>query len=294
MSTTDANPEVPPAEPALPARRWVRTILTWVLLGASVTALLWAGVWRLSGGHWERVETPSMGTTAPVGTLLWVEQVPYDQLRVGDFISFKPPGRQGVTFSHRIVAVNTDGSLSTKGDIAGVDPWRLHRGDVVGRVVMRWWDVGWLVQAAPVLLLGGVVVALVRWRVSLSWRLPVAIVGAALVVCIAIVVYRPLTRAEQLSFRPVHGVAQATYVSTGMLPIRLSALSGGHADMRAGQRGTVLSMKRDAHGRYPVRVEPNLPWWWWLPVVGVCFLPALWTVVIGRAPAAPPRHIRAS
>ena len=49
--------------------------LHWSLLAVLVAGVVVAGAWRLGGGRWERVETASMGTVAPVNTLLWVEPV---------------------------------------------------------------------------------------------------------------------------------------------------------------------------------------------------------------------------
>lgn len=272
------------------SRRLV-TAAHWLLLAALVTAVLAAGGWRLSGGRWERVETASMGTTAPVNTLLWVEPASFDQLSVGDFITFHPPGRPDLTYSHRVAAVDGDGTVETQGDITARDPWHLTRGDLVGKVVMTWKGVGWLVVAAPVLLGGGLVLWALVWSVrDRTWRLPVAIVGGALLLSVAIVVYRPLIQAEQLGFGPAPGGARATYVSTGLAPVRLQAYRGAHVDLHDGQVGSVTITQKDPTGRYGIAVHPHLPWWWWLVIVVVCFLPALWTLVIGQPDRPDARH----
>ena len=58
------------------------------------------------------------------------------------------------------------------------DPWRLSKSDVVGRVAMRWWGIGWVVKAAPVLLAGALLLALLDWRlVRRGWRLPTTLLG---------------------------------------------------------------------------------------------------------------------
>src|SRR6201999_6147 len=106
--------------------------------------LVFAGGWWLDGGRWVRVETPSMGRVAPVGTLLWIKPVPFHELRVGDLITFHPPG-EAQTYSHRVYRVNADHTITTKGVIPGPDPWRLTARDIVGRVEMRWWGAGWIV-----------------------------------------------------------------------------------------------------------------------------------------------------
>lgn len=269
----------------------VLRVVQWLLLAVIVVGLVWAGVWRVQGGKWERVETASMGTTAPVGSLLWVEPTDFKELKVGDFITFHPPGSTGQTYSHRVHTINANGTIGTKGQITNPDPWEIRSGDVVGKVTMTWKGVGWIVKAAPVLFIGGLVLWLIIRKLrDESWKLPFAIVGASLILSLAIVIYRPLIQAEQLGFAPVAGGAKATYVSTGLLPLRLKAYHGGHVDLRDGEVGSVVSDKKDPYGRYGVSLHPHLPFWWWVVLILVCFIPALWTLVVGLPPAAPPKR----
>lgn len=266
-------------------------VLSWatcVLLAAFVVFCL---AWRADGGRWERVESPSMGTVAPVGTLLWVRPVDFASLRPGDFVSFRPPGTRGVTYSHRVLHRYPDGTVSTKGVIPGPDPWRLHAEDVVGKVTMRWWGVGWLVAAAPMLLIGAVVVACLSLAVRRRWRLPIAILLGSAVLSAAITWLHPFIGAQQIAFAPTAGGgADATYVGTGVLPVRLQAYRGPHVDLRDGQVGTVHVSALDAHRRLRVTLRPAVPWWWWLALVAACFVPALWSLVIGL-PAEGARRI---
>ena len=218
-----------------------------MLAGVGV-AFVWAVAWRVNGGHWERVETASMGTQAPVGTLLWVEPVKFTDLKVGDFITFHPP-HSDVTFSHRVHVINSDGTIGTKGVIPAPDPWKLTAHDVVGKVVMRWWGVGWLVKATPLLLIGAVLMWFLIHRVrTRRWRRPLAIVGTALLVSVAIFVYRPLTRADQLAFAPQQDGARATYVSTGLLPLSLQATNGARVDLRPARSFRPWYNRADGHG----------------------------------------------
>lgn len=230
-----------------------------------------------------------MGTVAPVGTLLWVKPAPFADLRPGDFITFHPPGEPGVTYSHRVYRRYADGTISTKGVIPAPDPWRLHASDVVGTVRARWWGAGWIVTAAPVLLVGGLIVAAVRALVRRRWRLPATIVLGSLVVAIAISWYRPFINAEQLAFASdPKGGANATYVGTGLLPIRLQAYDGPYVDLHDGQVGSVHVSAVDATGKLHVQLKPAIPWWWWVALVLICFVPALYTMVVGTPP--PPRE----
>lgn len=260
---------------------WVRAA-GWVVVAVLVVFIVFCGVWRATGGRWERVETPSMGTVAPVGTLLWVRPVSFAKLEPGDFITFHPPGRSGVTYSHRVYERNADGTISTKGVIPAPDPWRLRAGDVVGQVKMRWWGVGWIVAAAPILLVGFVIVALVRRVLHRDWKLPATVLLGAVVVTAAIVWYKPFLNAQQLAAAPAKtGGVEVSYVGTGLLPIRLSAREGASVVIRAGQVGTVQVVKADANHRLAVNLSPAVPWWVWLGLVLGCFSPALYSLVVG-------------
>jgi hypothetical protein len=161
--------------------RRLRLVLNGAGLFLVLASLAYCVVFRLGGGHWERVETPSMGTTAPVGTLLWVEHAEADDLHVGDVVSFhKPGGIDGTVYSHRITELHEDGTFSTAGDLSGPDAWTVQPTDVVGRVVHIWKGVGWLVQAVPVLLIGALVTGGLVLLVRRTGKVPVAIVGASL------------------------------------------------------------------------------------------------------------------
>lgn len=275
--------------------RWAR-IAAWAAIALLLGFVAFCGVWRLQGGRWVRVETPSMGMTAPVGTLLWVKPVDFKSLKVGDFITFHPPGR-GVTYSHRVYRLNPDRTISTKGVIPAPDPWKLTSADVIGKVEMRWWGVGWLVVAAPILIIGFFIVAGIRAVIARDWRLPVTILLSSLVVTVAIVWLRPFINAQQLAFAPDHhGGAVATYVGTGLLPIRLAAHGGKDGTsthgssigssvvMRDGQLGSVRVTRPDAQHHLRVILAPAVPWWVWVGIVVLCFLPALYSALIGLRP----------
>jgi len=273
----------------------MRHVFAWLALGLVLCGLGSAAAWRITGGHWERVQTPSMGTVAPVGTLLWVQPVEFSSLQVGDFITFHPPGHRDLTYSHRVFSLNVDGTVTTKGVLTAPDPWRLTSRDVVGKVAARWWAVGWVVQAAPLLVIGGLLLWLLCWKaVAQAQRLPVAIVGTSVLLCLVIVIYRPLVRAEQLSFAPTAQGARAEYVSTGLLPLHLQAVHGGGVDLRDGQVGSVLATRADSSGRYLVHLHPHLPLSWWITLALGCFLPALWTLIVGLPPSTEPQHAAAA
>lgn len=267
-------------------------------LALAALLLLIAGcvLWRVQGGHWERVESPSMGTRAPVGSLLWVGPADFDELEAGDFVTVRPPGSAS-TYSHLVRARHADGTISTQGLLPGPDPWRLGAPDVVGEVVATWWGGGWLVAAAPLLLVGGAAVAGVRRLLRPPWRAPVTLVLASLVLSVAIVVHEPFTGAQQLGFaaEPDGAGAEATYVGTGLLPVRLAAPDGTSVVLGAGEVGSVRvpAVDADEQGLLQVALGPAVPLWWWVLLVLACFVPALATS-LGALVAAAVRRRRGS
>ncbi|MCW2924977.1 MAG: signal peptidase [Thermoleophilia bacterium] len=111
--------------------RVARRALTaaWVLLRVAVVvaAVAIAVAWRFYGYVPVAVQTGSMTPTYPVHTLLFVHDVRDTQVRVGDVITFDPPGRVPRT-THRVVAREQHGGrwyFRTKGDANPVaDDWR--------------------------------------------------------------------------------------------------------------------------------------------------------------------------
>ena len=266
--------------------RWRR------VLAAAVAVVALGGClgWRADGGTWVHVESPSMGTAAPVGSLLWVGEVDPARLEAGDLITFHAPN--GGTYSHRVLTRYDDGTLATKGDLPGPDPWRTDPADVVGEVRATWPGVGWLVVAAPLLLPGIALVQLVRGLVRRDRRLPVTMVLGAVVVSVVLAVYRPLVGAEQVAFVPAGGGARATYVGTGLLPVRLHAEGAGGESvvLRAGEVGSVDVRSTGADGDFRVGLEPDLPRWWWLAVTLGCLTPAAVAAVRGSRVKKPQRN----
>lgn len=262
---------------AIPSRSRSLTAVRWILLAIALCCLGCCLAWRLGGGRWERVETPSMGTVAPVGTLLWVKPVDFNALRPGDFITFRAPGSGGVTYSHKVLDREPDGRIRTKGELSPPDPWSLGPGDVVGRVVASWRGVGTLLEALPALFGGGLVVLAMATFTAPRWRLPVCLVLGSAVISLTLAWYRPFVDAMQLT-APTPGPApSATYVGTGLLPVVLRAPGGSSVRVAMGQEGR-LSLPAPETGRtsqrVPVELRPVLPWWWWLPLLLACLAPA--------------------
>ena len=54
--------------------------------------------------------------------------------------------------------------------------------------------------------------------------------------------------------------------------------------------GVEIITRRDERGRYGVSVHPHIPFWWWVVLVLLCFVPALWTLLVGLPPRATPKR----
>lgn len=262
-----------------------------LLLAATLALLLGClavgGFW-LTGGRWLTVRTPSMAETAPVGTLLVTRPVGQHQLRPGEFVIFKPPTERGQRYAHRIVSIDLDGAIYTKGDLNGsVDPWVLQRSDVSGRVVARLWGVGWLLRALPVLLFGVLlVIACCRYWVQRSRRLPVEVLGVCVVVALTLLWLKPLVRADILSMTSNEDSSSAAVVGTGLLPIRARAAGAGSISLRPGQSG-VLSEHDPAAGLFQLHIGPQLSPLLWLLLACCWLLPLAVLLTVGVRPREP-------
>ena len=124
--------------------RYLRGTAYWLAVAvaslalAAILAILGA---RLFGYSPYIMYGGSMGSTAPVGSLAFIETVPAESLSLGDVVLFRPPsiGEPRKPMMHRIVSVEeVDGQrlFTTKGDANdSVDPWKLGLTGEGGRLV---------------------------------------------------------------------------------------------------------------------------------------------------------------
>ena len=304
MKPTTAAPPPPmaPADPATvtgpgPARtgavswRGLGTVAAVVLL---VGGLLAAGLFWVGGGRWFVTQSPSMGTAAPVGTLILTQPAQVSDLVVGDVIAFHPPTDPAQTYTHRVVAL-FDGHATTRGDLNGAaDPWQVTDRDLIGRAVLVAPGWGWLARALPLLVLGFAVV----WGLARLWlrpdrRGPALLVGACLVIAVVVLLLRPFVGVTELTATTDAGVTQIAVVSTGLLPISIAPIPGhGQAEpvaLRSGEAGTVHLTQAPADGEYALTASLDLSRIGWLIALLICALPLLCVLLIGFPPAAPTR-----
>lgn len=132
------------------------SLLRRLLGSAALVALLALGVVTLVpallGFERYMITGGSMGDTLPRGSIVYAEAVPTRRIRVGDVITYRPPGARTL-LTHRVVWVGRDARgariYRTRGDAnAAPDPWtfRLPR-KTQARAVFHVPGVGYVLAA---------------------------------------------------------------------------------------------------------------------------------------------------
>lgn len=243
-------------------------VIAIVLLAICLTAV----GWRVAGGRWFVVRTPSMGQSAPVGTLLLTLPVTLAAAQVGDTVTFRAPS-SGEVYSHRVIAKSATG-LRTRGDInTGNDPWVVTNQDLIGKVAHRWWGVGWALRALPLLLLCLAAVWLLTALSSRDWRSPLRLAGTAMSFAIVFAVLHPWVGAAKIDVTGTSADATVRAVSTGVLPIRLTEGSASTQRLVNGQVGSVQVGIPDARGNYNITPHLDLSIGWWMSLIALCLAP---------------------
>ena len=189
---TAAAPAAPELDrgAVLHTARRAGTAVGWIVVIAGALLLL---VPVLLGLERYVIVGGSMEPTIHKGSVVFDEDVPVDQLSVGDVITYVPPPETGVTqlVTHRIVRIRVDDSgarwFRTKGDAnAAADPWRFELGAerqnrVRAAVPFVGYGLTWLSVPRNRMLLIGIpaaVVALRALRDLLGFRRPARPVAA--------------------------------------------------------------------------------------------------------------------
>jgi len=123
----------PPATTRTSAASILLRVLRWSVM-AALFALLVAPVAgpALTGDQWVIVEGASMAPTLEIGDIIVVD--PHGPIAVGDIVTARRPDSSFVT--HRIIGIESDGSLQLRGDANVVpDPTTVPRDAIVGTVV---------------------------------------------------------------------------------------------------------------------------------------------------------------
>jgi len=249
-------------------------------------ALLLAGpmAWRASGGRWAVVETGSMGTAVPVGSLIVIKPRPVEALEVGDIVTYRPPNLHSM-YTHRVVRIEASGALRVQGDANGTaDPWPVTQDLLIGEVVRHWPGLGWLVRALPMLLLGVMVLRLATglW-VPLQWRSSGRVIGTCLIFATASVLLRPFVHPVLVAatIDTDQTTMRATVSSAGMFPTRVHGAPGQYVDLRSGEVGSVVVAPPGPGQPLVIDGTAHLTGWWLVGVGLACLLPLAWVLLVG-------------
>jgi hypothetical protein len=286
-----------PAQPGSESRLWRG--LRWLpaLLGVVLIAAI--GGWLLGRGNILVLQTPSMGTAAPAGSLVLTRPLGAAPLRRGMIVAFHVPA-SGQVYMHRVWELLPDGRFRTRGDLnSSPDGWELTRAAVVGVPVAIVPGLGWLVIALPwvlVAIAAGLLLALLLPRYLRS-AVRSLTVGAA--IALPLYVVKPLVRvsvtragsvlsaahkAQRLGPpHPLDGGAAwpsiyhpsfdflARLVNGGLLPLRVS-LRATHTVIDPGHAG-VITAELARHTVAALSARPALPPWAWLLVALLVIAP---------------------
>lgn len=233
------------------------------LLAAAVATVL-----SVTGARLFVIETASMAETAPVGTLVVAH--PLDVYAVGDVVTFVVDGR---TVTHRIVGVE-DGRFITQGDLNGSpDAWQLQPEQIVGTVIAIVPGLGFLLKAAPVLFLAGIVVEISARLIGgrrRGWRMGLRLTGWSLAVTGMSLWLRPWFNVQMMDFRAADDGSGALMhiVNTGLFPVL-----AGATRLVSGEDGVILSTDQLPSGAYALSPTPDPDWPVRVMLVAFCLVP---------------------
>jgi signal peptidase I len=257
------------------------SLLTATLCGAVLLSAAGIFGWDLSGGRLLATTTPSMCPAVCVGSLVAVRPLE-GPVHPGQLVAFRPPGQRAV-FTHRVVAVEADGSFTTKGDAeASPDPWVVAPSGVVGRVAFTLFGLGWWLRALPLLAVGAfsllVARSVYRWRDRRAFE---RMFGVAVVVAV-LLAERPLLSGQIIAVEadPAHpGWLKGLFVNTGLLPASPVVTGGGPPPVVPASHLAWTRGPLHAGSTIRVHLVAALPGWSWALVALIVAAPLAGFVV---------------
>lgn len=223
------------------------------------------------------VSTPSMGMTAPVGTLIIT--YPAKQYHQQDIIAFKQQDR---VYTHRIVG-ERDGGFVTKGDLnASDDNWIVQSGQIIGRAVVVAKHLGWIWKALPAFILGMTIVWLISnfHKLNPYWRWPIRLIGLSVVVTIITIWLRPWVSFAVLGVMPrTDHAVDMRIVNTGVFRLKAQELK-----LVSGEDGITKVSQLDDKGRFILVPRPSLSVPEIIFAVLFCLIPLFISLVVEVPP----------
>lgn len=246
------------------------------LLSATLLLAILAGIFAYAyfglGLRTYVVETPSMGTYAPVGTLV-ISRPVTAEIKVGDTILFTPASTPR-TYFHRVITVSPTG-ISTAGDLTREqDPWLLTKKDIVGVEALHMANLGWVLKASPILIIAALLIWLyVRFFVDRFWKFPAIFFGASTAFSLANYVFHPFVQASLLDKSVQNNVAVIRFVNTGILP--LDVREGNSFQLVKQGELFVANSNLTRGDSYSVSALPHAEWWMTVLFAATIALPTI-------------------
>jgi hypothetical protein len=142
---------------------------------------------------------------------------------------------------------------------------------------------GWLFRAAPILLVG----TLLIWALTSAFTDPVTrgslrVAGASLTASYAAFVLKPFVNVTTISNTSSPGSVEATIVSSGIFPVRVDAVGGNAVHLVDGEVGRVTITELSRHGHYQLMSNIDLDPLGWAVLIAACLVPLVVCLAIGR------------
>lgn len=115
--------------------RKIINVLSWIAIVGMI--LLFGGVTVLRGFfgmNFMAVKTPSMEPDLPVGCLVVIKPVPFEDIHIGDDITFLL-NSSGTTVTHRVIDIDKEGYITTQGLSNNTSDAPITYDRVLGKVV---------------------------------------------------------------------------------------------------------------------------------------------------------------
>ncbi len=248
-------------------KAWTISIATSVLLVAGLVVALFG-----LGFHFYVVETPSMATKAPVGTLVVVHAK--DTYAVGDVISYQAKTR---VYTHRIVDRTAQGWI-TKGDLNGAaDPLPVTDDQIIGTVDFYGKYIGFFFKGLPWIIMGWAIIFALTMhpRLTPSQRWQIRLVGWSLVVSIVTLWLRPWVNLVMTGYVPAEVGVDMHLVNTGIFPVDVLGTV-----LQSGQDAVVNQTIADPDGKYRVTPGLALTFGWFVVLFFICITPFIASIFI--------------
>ncbi len=240
---------------------------------------LWLG-WTVVGGHLYMISTPSMGTTAPRGSLLIVSPFEKGQsIKTGELVVFKVPNSSSVYF-HRVYRKLPNGKFETKGDLEVTsDPWTISIHDIIGVNPTVIPALGWLYKTIAWFLIGSSILIIGSFFIStLHYRHSFYLIIPTILLVVPTLIYRPLINGYVLGTQYNNSTLKVSVTNDGILPANFSVFNSGKIYIQPGDVKIIKYSnipQNNLNKEFTIKIQAALNWWEYLIVISLCSIPIL-------------------